>query len=802
MLQERGLKPGHPPEELNLKDPALVQGIHAEYLDSGADILSTNTFGANRIKLGEYGLGDRTVEINRKGVLLAREVAGGRALVAASISPLGALLEPMGQISLPRAEEAFKEQVAACAGTGADLILIETMSDIQEAKVAVMAAKRVCHLPVIAMMTFGEDLRTMLGTDPESAAIVLEAAGADGVGANCSLGPDRILQVVERMARVTPLPLVARPNAGIPRVQDGRTVFPITPEEMANFALRFLEAGVSILGGCCGTTPAHIRAIAPIVKGKPPKERSLTPSLRLASRTRSVFIGYGRPPLMVGERINPTGRKALSAELKEGKFSLLRQEAVRQAGAGASLLDVNVGVPGADEPSLMAGAVRAIQEVVDLPLVLDSSNPEALEAGLKVVEGKALINSVSGEEKSLRSVLPLAMEYGAAVLGLCLDERGLPRTAEERLQTARRILEEALKVGLSPQDLILDPLTLTVASEPEQAMETLRALRLIKEELGLPTILGVSNVSFGLPNWGGLNAAFLSMALAHGLDLAIVNPYDLQIQEAFYSSRVLLNQDPKAEAYITWQSRIPKRPETGDLRQETKAISSASGGLSAISYQPSAISQELTIRERLFKAILEGDREVIIPLVEEALAEGMRPLEVSSHALIPALEEVGERFSKGVYFLPQVMLSAEVMKQAFERLKREMKQGEKGYRGRVLMATVEGDIHDIGKNIVATLLENHGFEVIDLGKSVPSDRIIEEARRLKVDLVGLSALMTTTMVRAEEVTQKMQEYGVSIPVMVGGAVMTKEFAERIGATYARDALEAVAKAKTLIQGSK
>ena len=789
MLQERGLKPGHPPEELNLKDPALVQGIHAEYLDSGADILSTNTFGANRIKLAEFGLGDRTVEINRKGVLLAREVAGGRALVAASISPLGALLEPMGQISLPRAEEAFKEQVTACARTGADLILIETMSDIQEAKVAVMAAKKVCHLPVVAMMTFGEDLRTMLGTDPESAAIVLEAAGADGVGANCSLGPDRILQVVERMARVTPLPLVARPNAGIPRVQDGRTVFPITPEEMAIFALRFLEAGVSILGGCCGTTPAHIRAIAPIVKGKPPKERSLTSSLRLASRTRSVFIGYGLPPLMVGERINPTGRKALSAELKEGKFFLLREEAVRQAGAGASLLDVNVGVPGADEPSLMAGAVRAIQEVVDLPLVLDSSNPEALEAGLKVVEGKALINSVSGEEKSLRSVLPLAMEYGAAVLGLCLDKRGLPRTAEERLQTARRILEEALKVGLSPQDLILDPLTLTVASEPEQAMETLRALRLIKEELGLPTILGVSNISFGLPNRSGLNAAFLSMALAHGLDLAIVNPYDLEIQEAFYSSRVLLNQDPKAEAYITWQSRIPKRPETGDLRQETKAMG----------HQLSAISQELTIRERLFKAVLEGDREVIIPLVEEALAEGMKPLEVSNHALIPALEEVGERFSRGVYFLPQVMLSAEVMKQAFERLKREMKQGEKGYRGRVLMATVEGDIHDIGKNIVATLLENHGFEVIDLGKSVPSDRIIEETRRLKVDLVGLSALMTTTMVRAEEVTQKMQEYGVSIPVMVGGAVMTKEFAERIGATYARDALEAVAKAKTLIQ---
>jgi len=792
LLQERGLPPGRPPEELNLSNPALVQGVHADYLAAGAEILATNTFGANRIKLGAYSLGDKTVEINRKGVSLAKEVGASRAAVAASVSSLGILMEPLGDLSFSEVKEVFKEQIAACADAGANLILIETMSDIREAKAAVMAAKEVCGLPVVAMMTFGEDLRTMLGTDPETAATVLEAAGVDAVGANCSLGPQGVLQVMERMANVSGLPLVARPNAGLPQLQGGRTVFPTSPEEMAAYVPRFLEAGVSILGGCCGTTPEHIRALAAKIHGLVPKKREIPLALRLSSRTKTIFIGYGRPPLMVGERINPTGRKALTLELKEGKFSLLRQEARGQAEAGASLLDVNVGVPGADEPTLMAAAVRSIQEVVDLPLVLDSSNPDALEAGLEAVEGKALINSVSGEERSLKRLLPVAKHYGAAVLGLCLDEHGIPRTAEDRLQIARRILEEALKAGLSPQDLIFDPLTLTAASEPAQARETLRALSLIKEELGLPTILGVSNISFGLPNRGMLNASFLAMAFAHGLDLAIVNPYDLRIQEAFYSSRVLLNQDPKAGAYIEWQERASKRTETGELRPETKAIS----------HQPSAISHELTIKERLFKAVLEGDREAIVPFVEEALAGGIRPLEVSNSALIPALEEVGERFGKGTYFLPQVMLSAEAVKLAFERLKQEMKREEQGHLGRVLLATVEGDIHDIGKNIVGTLLENHGFEVVDLGKSVPAERILDEAQRLRVDIIGLSALMTTTMIRAEEVVKKVQEWNITIPVMVGGAVLTQEFANRIGAVYAKDALQAVAKAKALLQKSK
>ena len=781
MLQERGLRPGQSPEELNLTMPDVVASIHSDYIEAGADIIITNTFGGTRFKLAHYGLEKRLVEINARGVEIARAAAGSRAYVGASIGPTGQFVEPLGEVPFEEMKAAFYEQAEALVMAGADLITLETFLDIKECRAAVIAIREVsATIPVIAMLTFDNNGRTVLGTPPEAAAITLTAAGADIVGSNCGLGVDGIYDILCRMRKVTDLPIISQANAGLPLLVDDRTVFPGTPEEMVAYHDRMIALGVRIIGGCCGTTPAHIRAMKDALKSKQCSwhpETGRSGSTFLSSRSGWAMIGSGNATAIIGERINPTGKKGYTLELHEAKVGYIRRESLEQVQAGANLLDINVGAPGIDEPSAMQRAVFCASGAVSVPLVLDSSNPEALEAGLKAADGKVLINSVSGEAKSLKRVLPLAKKYGAAIIGLALDKKGIPDTAEGRVAVARRIRNAARRIGIPDSDIIIDCLTLTVSAEQKRASESLRAIRLVKQKLGLSTVLGVSNISFGLPQRPLISSAFFAMAMEAGLDAAIINPKDKPMMDAWRSAMVLLNRDHQAAAYI----------EAYRDRQGADA-------------QPVPISgSHNTIIERLSQAVIGGDRDGIVGLVEQALSEGFGPLQISNEGFLPGLEEVGRRFERNIFFLPQVMQSADTMQAGFVRLKTEMHGEQFKSLGKILMATVEGDIHDIGKNIVCTLLENHGFEVFDIGKNVSAATIIAKAKEFAVDAVGLSALMTTTMSEMDNVLKRLRSAGIASFTMVGGAVVTQEYADRIGADiYAKDAMEAVAKIKLLL----
>jgi 5-methyltetrahydrofolate--homocysteine methyltransferase len=781
MLQERGLQPGQSPEELNLTMPEVVAGVHREYREAGADIIVTNSFGGTRPKLSHYGLEERLYEINARAVTIAREAAGADGYVAASMGPTGRFVEPVGDCTFDEMAAIFREQARPLIEAGADIITLETFLDIKEIRAAVIAVRELsADIPVIAMLTFDDNGRSVLGTPPEAAAITLEAVGADVVGSNCGLGVDGIYGILSAMRRVTRLPLISQANAGLPLLREGRTVFPGTPEEMTAYHDRMLELGVRIIGGCCGTTPAHIRAIREALAGRERIFPTTGPAegiTFLSSRNGYTAIGPGNPVAIIGERINPTGKKGFAAELREGKVSYIRREAMEQVAAGATLLDVNVGAPGIDEPAAMERAVFCVSGAVEVPLVLDSSSPEALERGLKAADGKVLINSVSGEEKSLTRILPLVKKYGAAVIGLTLDENGIPETGEARCAVAGRILDAARDEGIAARNVVVDALTLTVSAEQKRAMETLTAIRLVKERLGVNTALGVSNISFGLPRRSLISSAFFAMAMEAGLDAAIINPKEEAMMAAWRSAMVLLNRDANAAAYIEAYKGAPE----------------AGGG------EPPSVEQPQEIRGRLARAIIDGDRENINALVEEGLKEGLTPLQISNEALLPGLEEVGRRFECNRFFLPQVMLSADTMQAAFARLKEEMKGEGFATLGKILMATVEGDIHDIGKNIVCTLLENHGFEVVDLGKNVSAERIIAQAKEQKVDAVGLSALMTTTMAEMQNVIGRLREAGVKTFTMVGGAVVTQDYADEIGADlYAKDAMEAVARIRKLL----
>ncbi|MBC8017900.1 MAG: homocysteine S-methyltransferase family protein [Verrucomicrobia bacterium] len=781
MLQERGLKPGQSPEELNLTMPQVVASVHRDYLAAGADIIITNTFGGTRFKLAHYGLEDRLVEINARAVAIARGEAQGRAYVGASIGPTGQFVEPLGEVSFDAMKNAFSEQARALVDAGADLISLETFLDIKECRAALIGIREVsASIPVIAMLTFDDNGRSVLGTSPEAAAITLTAAGADIVGSNCGLGVDGIYDILCRMRKVTHLPLISQANAGLPQLLDDKTIFPGTPAEMTSYHERMIDLGVRVIGGCCGTTPAHIRAMKAALANQQPawQPRAETSGVTLlSSRAGWCAVGGDNKTAIIGERINPTGKKLYSQELFDGKVAYIRREAMEQIEMGATLLDINVGAPGIDEPGAMERAVFCVSAVAGVPLVLDSSDPAALERGLKAADGKVLINSVSGEAKSLRRVLPLARKYGAAVIGLTLDNKGIPDSAEGRLAIARRIRNAARRQGIPDADIIIDCLTLTVSAEQKRAAETLRTIRLVKDKLGLATVLGVSNISFGLPQRALISSAFFAMAMAAGLDAAIINPKDKAMMDAWRSAMVLLNRDHQASAYIE-----AYRGEQADCGVSLTVADAA-----------------LPIRERLARAVINGDRDGIVALVEQAFGEGLTPMQVSNEGFMPGLEEVGRRFEKNIFFLPQVMQSADTMQTGFARLKEEMKGQSFESRGRILMATVEGDIHDIGKNIVCTLLESHGFEVFDIGKNVSAATIIAKAREFSVQAVGLSALMTTTMSEMDNVIKKLRSAGIKTFTMVGGAVVTQEYADRIGADlYARDAMEAVAKIKRLL----
>jgi 5-methyltetrahydrofolate--homocysteine methyltransferase len=781
LLQERGLPPGGCPELMNRTAAEVVAGIHREYAEAGAEIIVTNTFGGNRPKLAHYGLEGEVADLNRRAVTLARRAGGAGCFIAGSVGPTGRFLEPVGDAGFEEMVGIFAEQIGALAEAGADLISFETFLDIRELRAGIIACHDVCDLPVIAQMTFDDGGRTVLGTSPEAAAVTLDALGVDIIGSNCGLGIDGIYAVLEKMRAVTVRPLIAQANAGLPQLIDGCTVFPGTPEEMTAFHERLIALGVRVIGGCCGTTPRHIAAMRAALQNRPqnwtaPRRRGF-----LSSRSVVVAIGGEAPCAVIGERINPTGKKSYTEELRAGKTAYVRREAQEQVAAGAHLLDINCGAPGVDEAASLEKAVFAVAGAVMAPLVIDSSDPVALERGLQAADGKVLINSVNGEIKSLARILPLARRYGAAIIGLALDEQGIPATAEGRLAVARRIRDAAVEAGLPEEDVLIDCLTLTVSAEPAGGRETLQALRLVRSELGLATVLGVSNVSFGLPARPVLSSVFFAMALEAGLKAAIINPKDARMMDAYRAAVLLLGQDPHAEEYIA----VYGQSEGGDLKVPTPANDAGD-------HPPDP-------RVRLAAAVIAGDREGVVTLVEEALAAGLGALAVSNEGLLPGLEEVGRRFGAGRIFLPQVMQSAETMQAAFARLKTALAGDTGPALGRILMATVEGDIHDIGKNIVCTLLENHGFEVIDLGKNVPADKILAAALQHQVDAVGLSALMTTTIQQMDLVLQRLRAAGVKVFTMVGGAVVTQEYAERIGADlYARDALEAVAKIKKLL----
>ncbi len=766
-LQQRGLQPGQLPELAAFTMPRTLEAIHRDYAAAGADVLLANTFGINEKKL--EGSGYRVEQAVAASVACARRAAApSGALVALDIGPLGELLQPAGSLSFAEACRRFSVVVRTGAAAGADLIVIETMTDLYELKAALLAAKENSSLPVLASMSFESRGRTFTGCTVESFGITAAGLGAAAVGINCSLGPSEILPFAKRLCRVVPagVPVFVKPNAGLPH-PDGS--YALDAEGFAAAMQAYAASGVSIVGGCCGTTPDYIRRLKETFAPLVPAQKIPVRASRLCSPVRCVEVGG---VTVVGERINPTGKKRLQQALREGDSAYACAQAVAQAEAGAELLDVNAGLPGIDEAATLERLVQQIQAVTDLPLQLDSTDPAALERALRVYNGKPVVNSVNGEQKSLDTILPLCKKYGAAVVGLTLDEHGIPPTAEGRLAIARRIAAAADAAGIPREDVYIDCLTLTVSAEQDAAAETLRALALCKRELGVRTVLGVSNISFGLPCRGYMNTAFLTLAMQAGLDLAIMNPNTPEMMAAVRAYRVLTGQDARCAAYVEAYA---------GQQLQTVAVASAAQG------QPAAPAQG---GDALAEAIRRGLKAEAGAAAAEAL-QTRAPLDLVNGSLIPALDAVGDGFEKGTLFLPQLLQAAAAAQAAFEAVKNAIAataQGDAPARGRIVLATVKGDIHDIGKNIVRVILENYGYDVTDLGRDVAPETVVEAVRRTGAPLVGLSALMTTTVPSMEATIAALRAAGLPCRIMVGGAVLTPSYAEKIGADfYAKDA---------------
>ena len=785
-LQARGLQPGEVPELWNISHPGDVRAVHEAYFAAGADVVYANTFGANPAKYH----GDAPLEdVVAAGIGIAKEAAssaGGRRLVALDVGPTGRLLKPAGDFEFDAAYDAFAEEMRLGEKSGADLVVIETMGDAYELKAAVLAAKEATSLPILATVALGEDGKLLTGAGVECVAALLEGLGVDALGLNCGFGPDLMLPYVKRLVAATRLPVAVKPNAGLPKVIDGRTVFTVGPEEFARDVAALVDAGASIVGGCCGTTPAHIAAVkAALASRSVIQIRQPEPKAIVTSGSRAVEIPID-DTIIIGERINPTGKKKLKAALAEGDVAYVLREAVAQAEAGAHILDVNVGVPGLDEPAVLDATIQAVQSVTDLPLQIDTSDPKALERALRHYNGKALVNSVNGKEESLSTVLPLVAKYGGVVVALTLDESGIPPTAEGRLAVARKILARGAEYGLKPSDFVIDVLCLAVSAEAESANTILEAMRRVKDELGCRTCLGVSNISFGLPARPLLNASFYTMALGAGLSAGIVNPLAADMMTAYRSFRALTAKDP---ACGEWIANFKEWAPTGGSTQPVRPNGGATqdGETGASSESP------------LASAIRHGLKSDAASAAKAALSEGAAPLDVISGGIVPALEVVGRGFEAGSVFLPQLLMAAEAAGAAFEVVRKALPANASGsVKGPVVMATVKGDIHDIGKNICRALLENYGFKVIDLGRDVPPEKVVEAARREKARLVGLSALMTTTVCFMEQTVKMVHEELPDCKVTVGGAVLTREYAERIGAdNYSKDAMGLVRYAESL-----
>lgn len=795
LLQSRGLPDGYAPDLWNTEKPEAIEAVHREYIEAGSTIVLTNTFGATRLRLGEYQAEGRVREINRAAVQVARKAAAGRnVLVAGDIGPSGTTLEPFGELPFEEAVEIFREQAQALADAGVDLIAIETMFDLTEAKAALIAVRDVApDMPVIAHMTFSLRGVTDTGTDPETAAVVLEACGADVIGVNCSVGPEDMLEVVGRMARATNLPLCVQPNAGLPVLRAGKSVFPQSPEQMAPFARQFVDRGAAIVGGCCGTVPEYIRRIAHELRDVRPGKTSREPGVWITSRTRALRIGPSAPFAIIGERINPTGRKKYSEAIREGRTDLIIADARRQAQGYASALDVNVGVPLVDEAAMMRKAVVAVQNAVDLPLVLDSSYVEALEAGMRLYPGRALINSVDPDPDKAERLLPLIKRFGCAVIGM-LAETEIPERAADRVRNAQKILRLCEQYGIDRSAVVFDCLSLTVSAAPVAASQTLDTIRAISRDLGCATILGLSNVSFGLPSRRSVHNTFLGMAIGNGLDAAICNANDETLYEIVQASSLFAGRDQGCRRYIDFAVDLEER------RKRDQAVLEAARSGRLVDEQAEAVSQPAAVaapskntRDLLWEAVVEGDKDAVSRFTRRGLEEGLEPMDLFLNVLTPAIRHLGDLFGAGKKFIPHLIASADAMKAGVAVLMPLLeKAGPVEKKGTVVLATVKGDIHDIGKNIVALMLRNFGYEVHDLGRNVPTETVLEEARVRGAHIIGLSALMTTTMMRMKDVVDEVRKRQAPHVVLIGGAVTTEAFAQEIGADgHGRDVGEVV-----------
>ena len=846
ILQEKGLQPGELPETWNLLHPDRILDLHRGYLEAGADIYNTNTFGANRLKFPE-----NLDEIVTAAVKLAKEARtqAGRdedAYVALDIGPTGKLLAPMGDLSFDDAVDIFGEVVRIGAREGADLVLIETMNDSYEAKAAVLAAKENCDLPVFITCVFDGSGKMLTGGTPESVVAMLEGLGVDALGVNCSLGPAQMIPIVERLVKAAHVPVLVNPNAGLPKSVDGKTVYDVGPEEFAGYMKQIAALGAAAVGGCCGTTPDYIRAEIAAVRPLPllpPQGRAQTV---IASFSRTVEIGRAARPVIIGERINPTGKKRFKQALVDHDIDYIVDQGLQQEDAGADVLDVNVGTPEIDEVALLDEVVCRLQSVLALPLQIDTSNPEAMERALRHYNGKALINSVNGKQEVMAEVFPLVKKYGGVVVALALDEGGIPDNADDRIRIAEKIYATAAEYGIRREDIVIDGLCMTVSSDPRSALVTLETIRRIRDELGGSSILGVSNISFGLPARELINAYFFEMALQNGLSCAIINPNNKAMMQAYRAFCALTNQDENFQRFISayagykspdkqvsdaltaYKTRVLNAlgVSAGDLQASGRPLggsgSNAGAGSAAAGLSSGNVSGAganagssgsgtaagaddgrgpgaLAGKSRLVEAIERGMAKPAAEATREALLT-RNALDIINEDLVPALDVVGQGFEKGTVFLPQLLMAAEAAKAAFAVVKESMAGSAQESKGRVILATVKGDIHDIGKNIVKVLLENYGYDVIDLGKDVPPETIVETALRENIRLVGLSALMTTTVVNMEETIRQLHQQKPDCHIVVGGAVMTQDYADKIGADcYGRDAMTTVRYADELAE---
>ena len=754
LLQSWGLSAGEYPESWNITKPEKIIEMHRQYLEAGADIITACTFGANRFKF------DNLEEIITAAINNAKTACEGYdAYVALDIGSTGKMLEPLGDLPFEKAVDIYSEIVGIGAKAGADLVLIETMNDSLDAKAAVLAAKESCDLPVFVTCVYDEEKKLMTGANPAAMIAMLEGLGADAIGMNCSLGPKQMLEIVPEFAKYAGVPIIVNPNAGLPRSENGKTVFDIDADEFSDIMCEIVRSGATIIGGCCGTTPEHIRKTVEKTKNLPfilPEKKNLTV---VSSYTHAVEIG--NKPVIIGERINPTGKKRFKEALRENDINYILNEGIAQNKKGVSILDVNVGLPEIDEPEMMVNVVRSLQSVVDLPLQIDTVDPVAMEKALRIYNGKALINSVSGKEESMKAVFPLVKKYGGAVIAVTLDENGIPETAEGRVRIAEKIIARAAEYGIGRNDIIVDPLAMAVSSDSESANVTLEAVKTL-HGTGIKTSLGVSNISFGLPSRADVNAVFYTMAMQNGLDCAIINPFSAEMMKAWYCFNALTGKDENCSDYIEFAQSL----EPAEKKTEQKPNAGLDG------------------------CIISGLKEQAGEVAAE-LIKTMPPMEIINSMIIPALNTVGKGFEEKKVYLPQLLMSAQAAKEAFDAIKSAIPAGE-NKKGKIVIATVKGDIHDIGKNIVKVLLENYGYEVIDLGKDVAPEKIVDTVKTSGAGLIGLSALMTTTVPAMEETIKRLRSEAPDCKVMVGGAVMTEEYASMIGAdSYGTDAMSAV-----------